>query len=764
MSGWYANPVFNSTTLVVALAAALLAAVMFLSPELRRMSPRRRRALLALRIGIFLLVIAALLRPTYVFTEMKRLPATVVLLLDRSRSMQVEDELNGTSRWNALRATLEDAVPNLRELADDYEIKVYEFDAEVSPVELDEGQPTLAEKPEGQQSAIGAALEDVLRREAGKRLAAVILASDGAQQAYAPRQLHPQTAARRLFDLGTPLYTVAFGRERAASQSRDVAVTELLVNPTVYVKNELALAATLRVDGLANQDIPVQVLFETAPGKMDVVATLRPRASENAQFISINAAFIPDTPGERKLTLRAVPLEGVSELVTTNNELSTFVTVLDGGLRVLYLEGRPREEMAFIRRSLDASQDIQVDSRFIDQRSATDLPVTLAQAHLEENAFQPGAYDVYILGDLDSNVFEGQVWEQLAQTIEGGAGLIMLGGYHSFWPGGYNNTGLRRVLPLEVDDLAAASRQRFGEAPAKDLHLPGPIQMLPDKRFADVSFMQLAPRAENRAAWEKLPPLKGANRFVALKKAARPLAVSDKGHVLMAAIEAGSGRVLAFAGDSTYQWRLHGFDAIHKRFWRQVILWLARVDETGAGDVWVRLNQRRFDPGQRVDFSAGVNAIEPEIVANARLEAEVILPNGTRQPIRLSRQGEDVTGAILDTQEPGDYKIVVSGSHEGTDLGKAEGRFTVHFQDLELDNASARPMMLAQLSQITAPRGRAVPPESLPDLLHELQETPPEMIAESQDKYSPWDRPEFFVILVGMLCTEWYLRKRWGLV
>jgi hypothetical protein len=56
LSDWYFNPVFNSTMLVVALAAALLAAVMFLSPELRRMSPRRRRTLLALRLVIFLLV------------------------------------------------------------------------------------------------------------------------------------------------------------------------------------------------------------------------------------------------------------------------------------------------------------------------------------------------------------------------------------------------------------------------------------------------------------------------------------------------------------------------------------------------------------------------------------------------------------------------------------------------------------------------------------------------------------------------------------
>jgi uncharacterized membrane protein len=762
VSEWHVNPVFNSTTLVVALAAALLAAVMFLSPELRRMPPLRRRTLLALRILIFLLVIAGLLRPTHIYTEMKRLPATVIVLVDRSRSMQVEDEAGGKSRWHALRSTLEKSVPELRALQADYEIKIYEFDAEVSAVDFSEERFGLAEQAEGKQTAIGAALEDVLRREAGKRLAAVILASDGAHQPIAPRDLPPpQTAARRLKDLGTPLYTVAFGLERSASQSRDVALTELLVNPTVYVKNELAIAATLRVEGLANQDVPVQVLFETAPGKMDVVATLRPRATESAQFLPLDAIYVPETPGERKLTLRAVPPEGVSELVTTNNELSTFVTVLEGGLRVLYLEGRPREEMAFIRRSLDASQDIEVDARVYDHRDRKNWPLDLGKE------FEPGAYDVYIIGDLDSSALwsESQTGnlDALVKAVDGGAGLLMLGGYNSFWPGGYQRTPLRTILPLAVDDVDLVTRQQIGDPIQTELHISGPLQMLPHKLFAEVSFMQIASRAENLEAWKKLPPLKGANEFRKLKEAARPLAVTPRNEVLIAALEPGDGRVLAFAADSTYQWRLHGFDAMHKRFWRQVILWLAHMDEAGDGDVWVRLGQRRFTPGQRVEFTAGVKALDQAVVQNARLEAEVIFPNGNKQVIRLTRQGDELSGALLETQQPGDYKIVVTGSHGTTDLGRAEGRFTVHFQDLELDNPSARPTFLAALSQLTE-RGRAVPPESLPELLRELKKAPPDMIVESQTKYTPWDRVEYFLALVGALCVEWYLRKRWGLV
>ena len=83
----------------------------------------------------------------------------------------------------------------------------------------------------------------------------------------------PQTPARRLADLGFPLYACAFGQARGLGQARDVAIKDLVVNQTVFVKNELAVLANARIDGLVNQDVPVQLLFEIAGGKMEVVGT-----------------------------------------------------------------------------------------------------------------------------------------------------------------------------------------------------------------------------------------------------------------------------------------------------------------------------------------------------------------------------------------------------------------------------------------------------------------------------------------------------------
>ena len=100
----------------------------------------------------------------------------------------------------------------------------------------------------------------------------MVLLSDGAQRAYAPRDLPPQTAAARLKHLGYPLFTFPFGQSRGLGEAQDVAVKDLIVNPNVFVKNELTISGQVRVDGYVNVDIPVRVLFETAPGKMEVVA------------------------------------------------------------------------------------------------------------------------------------------------------------------------------------------------------------------------------------------------------------------------------------------------------------------------------------------------------------------------------------------------------------------------------------------------------------------------------------------------------------
>jgi hypothetical protein len=744
-------PVGESFLLVIA-AGLVLLALLGLGPA-RHKTPRgRRMTLAAIRLAIIVLVLLAMLRPTLVYTETRKQPATLVVLADWTRSMSVPDAIGGKTRWDVLRRALADAAPALAELAKDFEVKVYAFDSEAHAVSIADGKVRLPETPPGTQTAIGAVLEDVLRFEAGKRLLGVVLLSDGAQRAMAPRDSPPQTPAASMKQMGFPLFTFPIGQSRGLGQARDVAVKELLVSEQVYVRNDLEILAQVRVDGYVNQDLPVRLLFETGPGKMEVVAEQKIRATADGQLIPVKFSYAPPVAGEFKLTVEAVSQPG--ELVTTNNQLSTFVTVLKGGLKVLYVEGNLRIEQKWIRRSLNASPDINFQYQRLEVRDPSPHPARLSEL------FKPGKFEVYILGDVDSRAFRPGELEDLARAVSQGAGLMMLGGLSSFGPGGYGTSPLEDVLPIVMDRL---ERQNPDEPARSDLHVPGPLQMLPTPLGARHFTMMLASSArESQALWEKLPPLLGANRFTHLKRGAEELAAAGD-HPLLVAQQYGNGRVIAFAGDTTGQWWMQGFEAAHKRFWRQIVLWLARKDQAMEGDVWVKLQDRRLAPGQRLDFTVGARSSHGEPVSDLSATAEVVFPDGTtRRPVQLIGQDHALAGSFRDTLAAGDYVVEVTARQREQVLGTARARFLVHQQDLELDNASADTALLESLAAMTG--GQSEAPERLSAVIRRLASLGTQMEVQQETKKTFWDTWPYFLLLVTLLTVEWYLRKRWGLV
>ncbi|MHB8898980.1 MAG: glutamine amidotransferase [Thermoguttaceae bacterium] len=750
----YFYPVGDSYLLVALVALGLLA-LLLLGPGASRIPPRRRRILLALRMAAILALLFAMLRPTIVYATKTPLAASIVILADLSRSMTIPDEVNGQTRYQALQRTLEDSSDALKELGRRFQIKAYGFDRNVRPLEVADGKIDLPAEPEGRETAIGQSLDTVLRQEAGERLLGVFLLSDGAQRALPPADLLPQQAANQLRSRGDSLWTLRYGQSKGLGQARDLAVKELTANDQVFVNNELSVAGRVRVDGFANKPVSIRLLFETSPDKLEPVAAKELTARADGEEVPFEFRYAPAQPGEHKLTVEVVEQPG--ELVTTNNRISTFVNVLKGGLRVLLLVGFPPNgyEANFLRRALDASPDIHVDTFLIDPRHKPETrPADLA------DRFKPGQYEVYILGDLDSSVFEAGELESLAEAVSGGAGLIMLGGFHSFGPGGYADTPLANLLPVSTNRL---ERQAFDSAPRSDVHIAGPVRMVPT-RISQGHFTMLLSRdlQENQQLWTQLPPLLGANKFRDMKGLASVLAESEKKEPLLVAQPFDRGRVMAFAGDSTWQWQMHGFENAHKRFWRQVVLWLARKDQSLEGNVWVELPQRQFQRGRRVEFTVGVLAATGEPVRDARGQAVITLPDGSQEKLDLTVANGILGGSFRQTAQAGDYAIEATVSQQAAVLGSARARFLVIEQDLELDNASADAGVMDSLAAMTG--GKALVSEELPDALRQLGSQGQSLVETTEVKQSLWDSWLLFLTLVGFLGVEWYLRKKWGLV
>ena len=191
MPRWSFYPIADSYLLVALLAIGLFA-LLWLVP-LTGIAKGRRRVIAGLRVVILLMTVIALLRPTLVRTEVGRQSATLAVLADVSRSMQVPDGFNSKTRWELLNETLKDARGPLETVAERVEVAAFTFADGLKPAEIKNGFIELPEKCEGEETAIGWTLEELLRNQAGKRLLGVVLLSDGAQRAYAPRDVPPAT-------------------------------------------------------------------------------------------------------------------------------------------------------------------------------------------------------------------------------------------------------------------------------------------------------------------------------------------------------------------------------------------------------------------------------------------------------------------------------------------------------------------------------------------------------------------------------------------
>jgi len=148
----------------------------------------------------------------------------------------------------------------------------------------------------------------------------------------------------------------------------------------------------------------------------------------------------------------------------------------------------------------------------------------------------------------------------------------MLGGHSSFGTGGWAETAVARVLPVQIRPDDAMIEPENG------------LKLVLTTEGRKYSFLQVgSTKAETVKLWDNLPAIPGANRLGPLKPRAVMLARTPDRDSLMVAQEVGKGRVLVFGGQ-TWMWARSSDEgrSIHDKFWRQAILWAGHRDRSGA--------------------------------------------------------------------------------------------------------------------------------------------------------------------------------------
>lgn len=752
-----ADPIWPWPFVIIASVALLALVLTTYRSRVRHLPGWSRRLLVGLRLVAALALIFAMLRLAVQWSETDKDSAAYIVLGDASRSMGTKDGPADMSRRAALLKALRDNKPQLELLGEEIELRYYDFAQEAAATDVP------AETPDGEQTAIGAVLQSILKQTERQQILGAILMSDGAQRALPPYDDDPRMVARQLAERMVPVHTVGFGASGLTGSTLDVAVEDMLVDPLVFEKKVVPVTARLRVAGAAGRNIAVRLLVEDRSGKQlgesgemklappapNAQPTAELQTQRNSDVLPVELSFVPSQAGEYKIAVEAVPLDG--ELLTRNNRVETIITVRKGGVNVAYFD-IARPEQKFIR-MVNGSDKIQLDFQLV--RSGP----FRGQTVIDPQWFEPGRYDVYMIGDVAADVFGPRLLRELAARVEEGAGLIMTGGNLSFGPGGYALTPLADSLPVEMN----ASEIQTGDDFNPELHSLEPLQMLPTEAGLMHFVMRLDAGAKNRERWLALAQLEGANRLRKKSELVQVLAQTADGFPLLLAQEVGRARVMAFAADTTWQWFLAGEEEAHQRFWRQVILWLARKEMDADQAVWARIEPRNYSPGAAVTIQFGARTESGEPIPDAEFTAEVIGPDAEPASLAPQRSGDEHTADFPETRQPGDYWVRISARKGDSVLGFAQTRFIVDARDLELDNPSADLALLQEISAVTG--GTSMSPEDFGSFLTRLLQegiNNPEITKVT--RLTLWDNWWFLLGFVALMTAEWFVRKHRGLV
>jgi len=787
------DPIFESWPLMVSMAIVLLGVPFLVRIHGDEVTDSRRRTLIVLRLASAALLLLAALRPAFLTTDSQPTRATLAVLIDGSRSMTLpaDGKADGDkSRWQVQQEMWQTLAPALGELDESLDLRVLAYSdraTEVSTADLDAASADSKQlNPIGNATDLAAALSSALRTAAGQPLAGVVLLgdgvhnpprnnrvapADGSTQPGTPDQASvttssvasssgdPQNAARTLAALDVPIWTIPIGPPGDADQIRDVEIDELTQSLSVFAGNDFDLDFVVRTRALMGVEVPVRVWLtnEESPQQREEVAIRRVIAERSADSRAMKITLTAPQAGSYRIEVAADRQDG--ETFLANNSQYAFVDVRSGGGRVLYLEGQPRPEQTFIRRSLRRFPDLEITYRWISQDTSAQWPIDLG------DLLKPGKFDVYIIGDLPAAAIGEKQWESIATAVDGGTGLVATGGLQSFGAGGYGSSPLARVLPIQMANQPAGNSQIAGDIQPK-LTVVHPITSLSP---TDPSL------ATQQSAWDKLPPLVGASRLGQPRVAPgiSVLLQTPSESPLLVVGEYGGGRVAAFGGDSTWRWWRRGDDESHRRFWRQMILWLLNRDDDSAVDIAIDLSQRRFETGDQTTWRVTHSA-----TGDAKLSIQIIAADGTTTDI----PNESIVNESAESGIDGEARSTLQGSIPALPAGIYRLRAKVAssdqaaektFQVLDNDRELARPFAdityMNQLSaQTTASGGASYMPSQIQELIDRIAELRRTSSSPVVEKHRLGDTaatawPLFLAILI-LISAEWILRRRWGLV
>jgi len=628
-SGW------SGRALVVLMLLAL--AVVAISLFRQKLSLKKRFILGLLQFTTVATVLVMLWQPALRMELMLAGENTVAYLLDTSKSMHSTDSGSSSRVQGAAEFLSSDTLID----NDQFDASVYRFSDSMTPVSLPLDSENLAVANAGARSAVADSLLSVLESVNDQALAAVVVLSDGADNASQISSDWWQSIKAA----GVPVHTVGFGN---AIVENDVELSDVFMDS--QVAENTSVTARLRIVHQGHAEVRLRV--ESGDELLHAQnLSLDQNLTESLHTISFNSGEAGVT--ELQFSVSAVPGDTqTAEVNLTNNVQRRVMNVADQPKRVLYVEGEPRWEYKFIRRALHNYGGVELVSllrtspnKFYRQgvQSAQELADGFPKSR--EALY---AYDAIIIGSLEAAELSVEQQANLRDFVsERGGSLLMLAGKHGLGDGGWGRSAVAAALPTKLS----------GNSNARDYKRVR-VFVQPTIQGLRTPWLRLdEDDAANLAAWTNMPQVNDVQSIGVVKPGSTTLlsAELDSQPVpLLVWHRYGQGQSFILGTSGTWRWQmgLPSEDQSHEVFWQQLLSQLV------AGS----LPQLSIDDMQAVyrdntDIPLVVTARQADFqpLGDAQLSVNVTTPSGQEIQANL----------IADIDQPGRYIGSISAQEDG---------------------------------------------------------------------------------------------------
>jgi uncharacterized membrane protein len=738
--------------LVLAILAAAVGLAWLIRSRLAQAAPVMRGwrvwIIWSLQTLLAALLLVLLWQPAITVAELKPQQNIIAVLVDDSRSMAISDD--GVTRMAQAVKALQDG-GTLASLNRGFQTRLYRVDDVPARIESLNNL-----KPNAPSTRIGDSLKQLSEETSDLPIGAVVLLSDGDDNTGGISA----DAINALRARHIPVHTVGFGRERAA---HDVELDDAVVAPRALADSRLAAKITLHQRGYAGSKINLTVRdISTGQAKTLGARTITLGPDGNLQTETL--MFDIGGAGAKTLQIAAVPLAG--EENTANNALTRVVNVGSDARRILYVEGEPRWEFKFIRQAEEDDRMVQIASMVRTSenkiyRQGISDPKELASGFPSrpEDLF---AYQGLIIGSVEAGYFTPGQQELIREFVDRrGGGLLLLGGQFSLADGGWNATKLTDLFPTTLPTQAGTFHR---EADPRNGTTHTTAELAPAGVDSIITRLVDDPAA-NAAKWKQLPYLMDYEDPGTPKPGAAVLAnmITPEGRKLPLLITEnfGRGRTAIMATGGSWRWQMSSplGDTAHDVFWQQLLRWL--VSDTPGHVVASVPAQMLLDNGA-VTITANVRDREFNPAPDAKVEAHILGPSGVSALVEMTPVPDNPGQfqAAWSAPRTGAYLTEVTAQRSATELGRDVLTFQRMDGVAENFHTEQNRDLLERLATQTG--GQYWKPADLGKLAAAIPFS--EAGVTTRETKDLWDLPLVFLVLLLLRFSEWWLRRKWGIV